>query len=340
MNSLQIIKNKNNSYSTAKNTFIGQNNYFCIDLYKNDYYDTNKLFWRPGFEGIMGFKGVSLDNLALSFSTEWTDAAGAKLSKTIAEMINSKVIKAFAGQSEQGFQPMILTDAWTQQKVKGTTPLKIDLTFKSFNEDTVASTNYHDILKFLTHICSPVKPIKFGTDTADFIKRTAAGFVDTGSDIFEALKSMFSTPSEEEQQQYTSFGERVAGYAGGVVNAINGLYGDVTARTVLGRNNGNFTTLFTFGDKVYSHANDKEGNIIVRGNNKNPITGLVDWIITNFTCTPSTQFIWDDKKNLPLPLWCEFKVSLETRYSLSNKYVYDLLNENIITLSEQAVQNV
>ena len=70
---------------------------------------------------------------------------------------------------------------------------------------------------------------------------------------------------------------------------------------------------------------------------KNIITGLVDWIVTSFSCTPSVQFTWDEENKLPKPLWCNFKVSLETRYTLSNKYVYDLLNQNIITLAEEKV---
>lgn len=89
-----------------------------------------------------------------------------------------------------------------------------------------------------------------------------------------------------------------------------------------------------FGDKIFDHSND---NNIIAKSNKNIVTGLVDWIVTGFTCTPSTQFTWDSNKNLPMPLWCDFKVSLETRYTLSNKYVYDLLNQNIITLAEENI---
>lgn len=154
-----------------------------------------------------------------------------------------KYLKHLPGQSEEGYLPMILTDAWTQQKVNGSTPLSIELSFKSYNNDSVASTNYHDILKFLSHICSPVKPIKFGTDTINLINRIGNGFIETGSEIIDALKSTVKEPSNEEN---ISNGQLVAQYLGGAVNSINGLYGDITNKSVLGRNNGNFTVIFYF----------------------------------------------------------------------------------------------
>lgn len=336
---LQIISSQNKN--EGKNTFIGQNNYFVLELYRNDYYQNNKLYWRPGFEGIFGFHGISTENLSLNFTTEWTDAGGAKLGKAISTMINSKIFKAFAGQSEQGFQPMILTDAWTQQKVQGSQPLKIDLTFKLYNENSTAGTNYTDALKFLTHICSPIKPIKMGSDAVGLFKRAVGGFIETGSEIYEAGTNILKTPVKDSNKADVSFTETAAAYAGGLVNAANGLYKDIANKSILGRNNGNFTTIFSFGDKIFSHNRiDDKGNLIgniVSGGSKNIITGLVDWIVTSFSCTPSVQFTWDEENKLPKPLWCNFKVSLETRYTLSNKYVYDLLNQNIITLAEEKV---
>lgn len=53
----------------------------------------------------------------------------------------------------------------------------------------------------------------------------------------------------------------------------------------------------------------------------------MDWIITNFSFIPSMQFemVKESDGEFPKPLWMDFDVSLETRLSLSNKYVYQTI---------------
>jgi hypothetical protein len=74
-------------------------------------------------------------------------------------------------------------------------------------------------------------------------------------------------------------------------------------------------------DKIYSNV-----NITTTGLTKSGIiTFPIDWIITGFTFTPSTQFEFDEIEKIPMPLWVNFDLTLETRLSLSNKYIYNLM---------------
>ena len=327
---LNIIKSNNFNYNSMNSTYMGIGNGFVIKIYHNDFYNTNfSKYWPKS--NIEAFKAVNNENLSLSFTNEWEDAGGAKLGKKVTSFINGKLVKAFAGMDEKGYQPMIMTDAWTQQKMKGTQPLSIDLSFKAYNNNSIAGTNYRDIIKFLTCICSPMKPIILGNDTMDVIKRAAGGVINTGGAIMSAVRNVGSTISQSRDNN-DSYVNTVAHGVVEVVNQADSLHKTVTQNAVLGRNNGNFTVELLFGNdngtKIFAN---EQNNFAVEGV-KNTSIGRVDWIIKSFSYTPSVQFDWDDKNKLPIPLWCDFKISLETRCSLSNKYVYDLLNNDKINI--------
>jgi len=327
---LSIIKTTNYNYNSMDKTYLGIGNGFKIEIYHNDFYTTNKKYWPTS--NVEQFKAVNNENLSLSFSTEWEDAGGAKLGKKVTSFINGKLVKAFAGQSNEGYQPMILTDAWTQQKMKGAQPLSLELSFKAYSNNSVAGTNYRDILKFLTCICSPIKPIILGDDTLGVVKRAAEGVINTGGEIMTAIRDVGSSVSQSRENN-DSYVDTVAHGVVGVVNATDKLHKGVTQKAVLGRNNGNFTVVISFGNNSGTKIfNDESHNNFTVEGGESKSTGKVDWIIKSFSCTPSVQFEWDNKNKLPIPLWCDFKISLETRCSLSNKYVYDLLNENPINL--------
>ena len=127
-------------FNSAKKTtaitdsLLGIGNGFIIYLNKNKFWSTNTDKWRlPGLEY---FTGINLENISLNFQTNWGDAGGAILGKKIADYMNSKFIKFLAGQSEQGFQEFICSDAWTLQKVCGeASPIKVELKFRAYNED-------------------------------------------------------------------------------------------------------------------------------------------------------------------------------------------------------------
>ena len=318
---LQIIRNNPIVLDGKPNsTALGASNGFIIQLYENEYYNTNKECWRLNQANIKSIRGVSTENLNISFSTDWTETGGAKLGKMVTGYLNGTLFKAAASQSDKGFQPMILSDEWTQKKMNGSSPIKIDLTFKLYKDKSLAGSGYQEAILFLTHICAPPKRVKLGTDSVDLIKRVGDGVYNIATEVMNSGKAMMNS-------EMNTF----AGGAATLVNAANDIYNKATSQAILGRNNGNFTVLLSFGEKIYSH------NSMQMDTSSKTVNGNIDWIVTNFTFTPSTQFEWDDDKKLPMPLWCDFKVSLETRLTLSNKYVYDLLHKDILNLKTEPV---
>ena len=302
---------------TPQQSMMGLNA-FTVQLYKNKYFQENSRFWKFGSNGMCGFTAVAQDNIQLSFSTDWTDAGGAKLGKKVSNMISStKIFKALAAQSDKGFQPIILSDAWTQKKVSGTSPLKVSLKFKLYyNQRNVAgSHDYKQVIMFLTHLCSPAKPVQMGTDSVRLVKNALDGAYNIGSELMKDFKGAFTRTDQE----------GVAGYIAAAVNVADSTVKNLTSTSWGGINNGNFTVLFNLGDRLFTHQESQSDN-------------LVDWIVNSFSFTPSTQFHWDEKSKLPLPLWCDFTLDLETRFALSNKSVYDIMHKNKIVLSTQDVQ--
>jgi hypothetical protein len=136
-----------------------------------------------------------------------------------------------------------------------------------------------------------------------------------------------------------------ASAAASLVETANDVYNKTVSETGSGKNNANFTVLFSLGD-VTNHVaavNEerkkqnlptitdihkiKSSNIDVSRMNekaeKYHSSFAIDWIVESFNFKPSRQF--EMVNGLPKPLWIDFEVSLETRLSLSNKYVYNLI---------------
>lgn len=294
--------NITNNKTSPSSTIVGKGNSFKIEVFQNDFYANNKTFYRLG--SFTGFEGITSDNFSLNFSTNWDEGGGAKLAKKINGILNFKLIKALAGQGDNGYRPIILSDGYTQKKLKGSEPLSCNLKFKLYHEDSIAGTNYHDVLLFLTHLSSPIKPPTFGSDTGKIFKSALDGLYNSGKEIKDAIGQFASSDKNS-----------IIEGACKIVDTASNLMDTVTSKAWNGRNNGNFTVTLTVGDKIFNKG------IL---NNTNSTT-YIDWIIQNFSVTPSTQFIWDDKQKLPFPLWCEFTVTLQTRLKLSNRYIHDLV---------------
>ena len=287
-----------------------------------------------------------LENISLDLSTPWTEAGGAQIGKKIAGYTNSKFIKIFAGQSNEGFQPFICSDAWTQQKMGGdASPIKISLKFKAYNKDRLGCTNYNDIIKFLLQICSPMKSASYitnaegkieeqfgsegiGEQAVDNIKRAKNGLVENAGDIINAGKNFMDLQKNTED---TSAKGRIEQ----AVATINDTYMTIVSKTSNGKNNANFTVTFTLGNISNSSPNANKiktttlDTIQIDDNGKTGIQhNPIDWIITSFNFKPSTEFFWNEKESMPKPLWIDFDLSLETRLALSNKYIYRLFDAN------------
>lgn len=331
---------RNESAMTA--SLLGISNGFKIYLANNRFYEINGHYWRLPL--VKSFTGIMTENLSLNFQTSWSDAGGAILGKKIDSFVNSKFIKMLAGQSDAGFMPFICSDAWTQQKVSGEAqPVKVQLKFKAYNEDKLQCTNYNDILRFLIHICSPIKsatgknekndpnsiyagPVPeagLGTQLAGTLNNAAAGGGKLINTAVAAGKSLASS-------EWNSIAQGLKN----VVETADRTYNTIVAETGNGKNNGNFTVNLSLGDLIglYEgsskiHERSIEANVLsTDGPDKGKKVSKdynIDWIITNFSFTPSRQF--QMVNGLPKPLWMSFDLSLETRLSLSNKYVYNIL---------------
>lgn len=324
--------------TALSSSLLGISNGFCISINKNRFWDINSPFWKLG-PTFMEFNGIMLENLSLNFQTSWSDAGGAVLGKKIESLVNSKFLSMLAGQSDNGFRPFICSDAWTQQKVSGESqPVKVQLKFKAYNLNKMGCTNYNDILRFLIHICSPLKSatgkndpnVNLGTHIFNTLGDAAAG----GSNLIgEAIGAATTFMNGDKSS--------VAAIAKNLVETVDSSYNKILSSTGNGKNNANFTVLLTIGDlnddngtarKI--NSNSKFKSKYLDTNHKETSADFkLDWIITNFTFHPSMQFemVKESGGTFPKPLWMDFEVSLETRLSLSNKYVYQTIIPQTLT---------
>ena len=342
---LEIYKSSNKD-NALNSSLLGIGNGFRISMHKNRFWEVNADYWR--LKPLLSFTGIMVDNIALNFQTSWSDAGGAILGKKIEGYANSKFLKMLAGQSDNGFRPFICSDAWTQQKVSGEAqPVKVQLKFKAYNVDKMGCTNYNDILRFLIHICSPVKSasnpndpnlnsgINLGSHLISTLRDAAAGGGELIGQAFGAASTFMNGDNSNISQMAKTF-----------VETIDSTYNKLTAETGNGKNNANFTVLLNLGDVNNTNKNYakkiNENSIEVKSldTNHKEVTNeyKIDWVITNFSFKPSMQFemVKENGGKFPKPLWMDFDVSLETRLSLSNKYVYQTIVPEILDVKNNA----
>ena len=344
LQSLLNVYDKSNK--SLNSSYLGKSNGFKIEIFKNDFWTFHSDEWTNKLPKVKEFSGIMLENLALNFQTSWGDAGGAVLGKKIDSYVNSKFIKMLAGQSDHGFMPFICSDAWTQQKVNGDAqPVKVQLKFKAYNTNRFGCTNYNDIIKFLIVISSPIKSSNakynrngqgIGSDLGDTINNAVEGGSNVIGTIIESGKTFaqgFSNKQGENEsnEQYIERKNSFAAAAKTLVETIDSTYNKLVQTTGKGKNNGNFTVLFSLGG--IDNQNKNSAKIIKRTYNEaSPLD--IDWIITNFSFKPSRQF--QMVNGVPKPLWIDFDVSLETRLSLSNRYVYNVLIPKALTIKEES----
>ena len=345
--SLYKIYDASNVDMAKTNSYLGVGNGFCVSLFHNDFHKYNSDYWRIPIEN---FSGIMLENLSLNFQTNWGDAGGAVIGKKIESFVNSKFVKMLAGQSDAGFQPFICSDAWTQQKMSGEAqPVQVQLKFRAYNLDRMGCTNYNDIILFLTHICSPVKSSSaannpanrggLGDDIASTLNNTVAGAGNIVGTIVESGKTFVAGYSNqvgegETAEQVANRKNKFAAAAKSLVETADSTYNKIVSKTGAGKNNGNFTVDFTLGDKI------NKKNLYVNSKNENAeiVTSEIniDWIVKSFSFTPSRQFqmVKEQGISVPKPLWINFDLTLETRLSLSNRYIYNVLIPKSIHINE------
>lgn len=347
------VHNKSN-LNAIDSSYLGLNNGFIIYLTRNAYYFRHRAdHWRIPNES---FTGIMLENLSIDFNIPWGEAAGAVIGAKVAKYANSKFISMLAGQADAGFQPFICSDAWTQMKVKGEAePVKINLKFRAFNEDRLQCTNYNDIIRFLIHICSPIYSSgKNGNNNPGVFDQVKTNVENAVAGVENVAKLAGGTVTNLGKAGM-DFVKSIGGDSkSGALNAgktiiqtADAVYNTIVSNTGAGKNNGNFTVDFSLGnigkrtlENPNTSGKSKPENKINRtyldtktmlGNGNTESKAInIDWIVKSFTFTPSRQF--ELINNVPKPLWINFDLTLETRYSLSNRYIYEILLQNKLNI--------
>lgn len=310
--------------NSTNKTYLGQGNGFKISLYQNKYYYANANKWHAK---AYNFYGITNKEVSLSFSTSWDMGGGAKLANKVREnLLTNKILRGLASQNTNGRQgaldPFILTDAWTQKKMTDGAPISVSLSFRSFYENNINSTSYKLILPFLTQICStPGGLLLLGDAAGNLLRAAGEGFISTLNSITETAKSFGSSMSNSENNEE------------GVTDTIRNLIGTVSkfvddralATGGQGINNGNFTVLLSLGDVIHERSLSTENSVDEQYTK-------IDWFVKSFNAKPSVSFIMVDDK--PMPLWFDIDVSLESRLNLSNRFIYNILNDKPININK------
>lgn len=342
LKSLEVY-NESKQFNGQNRSLLGRSNGFEIKLCHNAFWQYNSNFWRLINES---FTGIMLENLSLNFQTDWNDAGGAILGKKIESIVNSKFVKMLAGQSDHGFTPFICSDAWTQQKVSGDAkPVIVQLKFKAYNYNRMGCTNYNDVIRFLIHICSPLKSttgnnkMKIGDDIASTLNDAAAGGANILNDVAEGYKTFmrgYNTDRAKDEKEQGIINTANNMFAAGVKNLVetaDNSFNKILTTTSNGKNNGNFTVNFALSNKIFDR--EISSDIKKAGKDENYYTTVkndIDWIVKTFNFKPSRQFQMIN--DVPKPLWIDFDLTLETRYSLSNKYVYNVIVPQELNINE------
>lgn len=301
----KLITPRNSYREPVHQTLLGKNNGFIVSICKNNFYNNNYELWENS-KLTDSFFGIHLDNISMSFSNTWAETGGAKLFGKLKNFFEFKIFKFLSANMEEGYRPFIASDAWTQKKLASTTPISVSLKFKSYLNNENLSTNYIDIIKFLTKVCSPPMHVEIGSTAVGNLKSTFMGAVEMGSDLIDQSLTLFDDMSVSDGiLNVATFGENI-------VNATDNIYENIESMGMGGGSNGNFTVVLEIHDKIHKTYHNNQ---------------LIDWFISGFTFTPSTQFVMVDEK--PKPIYMDFEVNLTTRLALSNYVVAKMITNNV-----------
>lgn len=262
--------------------------------------------WNPGFPGaevkppFWNMTVLTSEPLSWSIETSWKDGAAASVAGKINEFMSNKFVRMMSGP--ELFTP-IATDAWSQQVVESGSPIGVKIKFRAYYEpdnpyknksSVTCNRSYIDVMKFFSIITAPPKKYSLGTATLGVITAAAKNIVQIGKDIGTAVDGR---PEDEGM---------ITATAKYTIAAL----GDTTG----------LTTLET-PDKAH------RGNYTLKIKTRDFGCAQLDWIVKGVSVTPSQQFVasTDSKdtniKSVPMPLWVDFDVDLETNMTPSNALV-------------------
>lgn len=248
--------------------------------------------------------------ITFTVSTNWKTSGGASIANKLNELFNSNLVKMLAGETAMAGTP---TDEWTQKITEIGQPIGMNLKFRIYN-DAAGEINsktthemydndtptYTDLIKYFTVICAPAEQYTLITQTLDPIINAAKKAIEAG----EQAKAIEKTASNEGRNAVSAGLSALSAYGEALLNTAG-------INSVLTGPRMNYTLQFK---KVGSFT----------------FPDAIDWIVTSFTWTPSTQ-VTIGIDGIPQPLWVDFEISVETNFAPSNAFVPKMFIKEIST---------
>lgn len=273
---------------------------------------SHETYWVPLYESYNNDWTVNLlEPVTFEIGTQWKASGGAAIANKINELFNSNLIKIIAGQNAQSSTP---TDEWTQKITEIGQPIPMRMKFRVYHQSAnemgnqtlwiddngkefKRSLSYQDFIRFFTVICAPAEQYTVGNGTIGPLMKAAINAKNIGEKAKEAYDKTSNNGENMVSASLAALYKTLESFSSSA--GLNGV------------SNGprmNYTLMFK---KIGSFTIPRE----------------IDWIVKNFTWTPSTQFTLDDK-NIPQPLWVDFEVDLETNFAPSNAFVPKMFIKN------------
>lgn len=273
---------------------------------------SHETYWVPLYKSYNNDWTVNLlEPVTFEIGTQWKASGGAAIANKINELFNSNLIKIIAGQNAQSSTP---TDEWTQKITEIGQPIPMRMKFRVYHQSAnemgnqtlwiddngkefKRSLSYQDFIRFFTVICAPAEQYTVGNGTIGPLMKAAINAKNIGDKAKEAYDKTSNNGENMVSASLAALYKTLESFSSSA--GLNGV------------SNGprmNYTIMFK---KIGSFAIPQE----------------IDWIVKNFTWTPSAQFTLDDK-NIPQPLWVDFEVDLETNFAPSNAFVPKMFIKN------------
>lgn len=237
---------------------------------------------------------LNLEPFAISVSTSWKDGPGASIAGKINDLMNSSILKLLGGP--QMWQP-ITTDSWSQRVVDKGSPMSTKVKFRVYyepnkNERLTTDADYISIIRFFTRAVTPPNQYSLWNGITGAIAGALRNAKQTGQDIATA-----SEVEDENGDKHTD-----------VEKAIKYTLAAIPARAGLDEPGQNGDSAVR-GQYTFTLSTEKFG------------CESLDWILKNFTWTPSQQMVIHWQTKMPCPLWIDFELDFETNICPSNAYV-------------------
>lgn len=238
---------------------------------------------------------VLSEPLEIKVETEWTETGGAEIAKKVNQIFNSKAIKAFAGAKANSHAP---NENWSQKTTEIGKPLSVKLKFRiydvSYTETNNQSQTYSEMIYFLTVACAPRRTYNIGGNMLEPLIDAA----NNSRKFFTDLKARKKAKEEKEKENEQDTDGK--GILDDIIESVR-LFGEAAKKNL--------------ADVRYNYTLNLESEIL---NSDNYGELRPDWYIKSFTWTPSTEITLEKAMKgkhevmLPMPLWVDFEVDLET----------------------------